>query len=92
MLTRALEGASFISAYDRNRVRTGLGVAPPQTFDETAARELAIKQGVGVVVAGAVSRRGSAFDVSLRAMHSLTGDVITTARSRAASRCASGAG
>ena len=86
MLIRALEGAAFISAYDRNRIRTGLGVAPPERLDETAARELAVKQGVGVVVAGAVSRRGNGFDVSLRALHSVTGDVITAARSRASSR------
>ena len=86
MLIRALEGAAFISAYDRNRIRTGLGVTPPERLDETAARELAIKQGVGVVVAGTVSGRGNAFEVSLRALHSVTGDVITTARSRASSR------
>jgi tetratricopeptide (TPR) repeat protein len=86
MLIRALEGAAFISAYDRYRIRTGLGVAAPERLDETAARELAIKQGVGIVVAGTVSRRGNGFEVSLRALHSVTGDVITAARSRASSR------
>jgi serine/threonine protein kinase/tetratricopeptide (TPR) repeat protein len=86
MLTRALEGAAFISAYDRNRVRTGLGVVPPQTFDETAARELAVKQGVGIVLAGSVSRRGNGYEVQLKAMHAVTGDVITTARQRASTK------
>ena len=48
---RALEGASFISAYDRPRI-SQLGVRPPDKLDEVAARELAVKQGLGVVLAG----------------------------------------
>ncbi len=50
MLKRALEGASFISAYDRNAIRRTLGVRPPEQLDEAAARELAVKQGLGVVL------------------------------------------
>jgi eukaryotic-like serine/threonine-protein kinase len=86
MLTRALEGASFINAYDRNRVRTGLGVAPPESFNETGAREFAVKQGVPVVLAGSLDARGNGFELSFKAAHAVTGDVITTARRRAASR------
>ena len=45
MLKLALEGAGFISAYDRNGISRTLGVRPPEKLDERAARELAVKQG-----------------------------------------------
>lgn len=86
MLTRALEEASFISAYDRNRIRTGLGVATPDSFDATAARELAVKQGIAVVLAGAVARSGAGYEISITAAESVTGNVIATARRRASDK------
>jgi serine/threonine protein kinase/tetratricopeptide (TPR) repeat protein len=86
MLTRALEGAGFISAYDRNRVRTGLGVAPPDVFDEASARALAVKQGVAVVLAGSVDRRANGFEIAVKAAESVTGNVITTVRRRASNK------
>ena len=52
MLKLALEGAGFISAYDRSGIRRSLGVRRPSNLDEQAARELAVKQGVGVVLSG----------------------------------------
>ena len=54
----ALEGAGFISAYDRAGIRRSLGVRPPERLDEQAAQEIAVKQGVGVVLAGSLSRQG----------------------------------
>ena len=52
MMKLALEDAGFISAYDRNGIRRGLGVAPPDRLNERAAQEIAVKQGVGVVLSG----------------------------------------
>ena len=86
MLTRALEGAKFISAYDRNRIRAGLGVAPPSTFNETAARELAVKQGVPIVLAGSIDRRGNGYEIAVKAERSVTGEIITTVRRRPSSK------
>jgi serine/threonine protein kinase/tetratricopeptide (TPR) repeat protein len=86
MLRLALEGARFISAFDRNRIRAGLGVAPPENFNETAARELAVKQGVPVVLAGSIDSRGTGYEISMKAQHAVTGDVITSARRRADSK------
>ena len=43
-LRRGLESASFITAFDRTRLRATFGVAAPDVFDETAARQLAIKR------------------------------------------------
>jgi tetratricopeptide (TPR) repeat protein/tRNA A-37 threonylcarbamoyl transferase component Bud32 len=79
----ALEGAGFISAYDRAGIRRTLGVRPPERLDEPAALELAVKQGVNVVVAGSVAKQGNRFDVSVKAIEAVTGNVITTATGRA---------
>src|SRR5207237_531458 len=43
MLKRALEGAGFISAYDRSAISRTLGVASPEKLDEVAARGIAVK-------------------------------------------------
>ena len=55
----ALEGAGFISAFDRSAINRTMGVKPPEVLDEKAAVELAVKQGVGVVVSGAVTKDGN---------------------------------
>ena len=67
MLRRALEDASFITAYDRSRIN-GLGVQPPERLDEIAAREIAVKQGVGVVVSGSLEPQRSGYRISVKAI------------------------
>jgi tetratricopeptide (TPR) repeat protein/tRNA A-37 threonylcarbamoyl transferase component Bud32 len=74
----ALEGAEFISAYDRPNFRRSFGTRPPEKLDEQAAQEIAIKQGVNVILSGSVNRAGSAYVVSMKAMHGVTGNVIAT--------------
>jgi eukaryotic-like serine/threonine-protein kinase len=83
MLRRALEDASFISAYDRSQIGARLGVRPPDRMDELVARELAVKQGVGVVVSGSIDKQGRGYRVSIKAAEAVTGNVITTATGRA---------
>jgi eukaryotic-like serine/threonine-protein kinase len=85
MMVRALEGAGFVTAYDRNGVRRVLGVQPPEQFGEVAARELAVKQGLGVVLAGILETQGRGYRISVRATQAVTGDVITTAQGTATS-------
>jgi eukaryotic-like serine/threonine-protein kinase len=82
---RALEDATFVSAYDRNRLR-GLQVVPPDNIDEEAGRVIAVKQGLGVVISGAIDPRGNGFEVSIRAVQAATGDVISSVRRRASSK------
>ncbi len=60
VLKIALEGAGFITAYDRNAIRRNLGVQPPEQFGEQAARELAVKQGLGDRACRAPSSRRAA--------------------------------
>jgi tetratricopeptide (TPR) repeat protein/tRNA A-37 threonylcarbamoyl transferase component Bud32 len=86
MLKLALEGAGFISAYDRNGIRRSLGVVPPAVLDEKAGRALAVQQGVGLVLAGTLARDGSGYTVTLRTAESVTGNVIATESDDASSR------
>jgi len=83
MLRRALEEASFISAYDRSRIRPVFGVQPGERLDENAARELAVNQGLGVVLAGFVAPRGNGYEISVRAAHPVTREIIGDATGRA---------
>ena len=85
VLKFALEGAGFISAYDRTGVRALGGVAP-EKLDERTAQEIAVKQGVGVVISGALSRQGSGYGISVKATQAVTGTVLTNATSRASDR------
>jgi serine/threonine protein kinase/tetratricopeptide (TPR) repeat protein len=83
---RALEGAGFVQAFDREGITRTLGVQPPERLDEAAARTLAAKQGVGVVLAGTIEPVGPGYQVSLKAVHALTGEVISSDQSRAAGK------
>jgi len=86
MMKRALEGAGFISAYDRSAIGRTLGVRPPDTLDETSARELAVKQGVGVVLSGSVEKRGTGYALAVKASETVSGKEIANARGRASSK------
>jgi tetratricopeptide (TPR) repeat protein len=78
-LNTAMEGASFISAYDRTRMRE-LGLkAISGTFDEPKAEEIAASQGLNVVVSGSIDRRGAGYQVSVRAIQTVTGKVLANA-------------
>ncbi len=86
MLRRALEGAGFISAYDRVGIRASLGVRPPEQLDEAAARDIALKQGLGVVLSGSIRRQGSRYEVSVKAIQTVTGSTLTETTGRASSK------
>ena len=82
---RALQSASFISAFDKAGARAEFDEVP-EKFDEVAARQLAVKQGLGVVLAGSIVSRGSGYDIAMQASHPMTGDVVTTVQRRASSK------
>jgi serine/threonine protein kinase/tetratricopeptide (TPR) repeat protein len=86
MLKRALEGATFISAYDRNVIGPTLGVRLPEKLDEVAAREIAVKQGLGVVLSGSIDRQGNGYGISVKAAQPVTGDVIARTTGRTSSK------
>jgi serine/threonine protein kinase/tetratricopeptide (TPR) repeat protein len=86
MLKRALEGAGFISAYDRGAISRILGLPPPAKLDEVAAGELAAKQGLGVVLSGSLDRQGNGYGISVKATQAVTGNLVASARGRATSK------
>ena len=84
-LRLALEGASFINAYPRTRMRD-LGVQAVSTLDESKAQEIAANQGLNVVISGSLDRRGNAYQLSLRAVQTVSGRSIITAEETASSK------
>jgi eukaryotic-like serine/threonine-protein kinase len=86
MLKRALEGASFITAFDRDGIRRQVGAQLPERLDEAGARAIAVKQGLGVVLAGSISPEGSGYRVAVNATQAVTGEVIARNQSWASSK------
>ena len=86
ILKLALEDADFITAYGRNEIRRGLGVRPPDVLDDIAARELAVNQGLGVVLSGSVKRQDNGYRLAVTATQAVTGDVITSAEDTASDK------
>jgi eukaryotic-like serine/threonine-protein kinase len=84
-LKLALEGAGFISAYDRTQLRN-LGVQPSDKLDEQAAQRVAVSQGLGVVLSGSLDREGAGYRLSLRAIQAVTGNTIANADDKAANK------
>jgi len=82
----SLESAPFISAYAHSDVRRALNVDPQDPFDERAANELAVKQGLGVVVAGSIDRADQGYRLRATARQAVTGKVVARAEREASSR------
>ena len=85
-LRRGLEGAGFITALDRTKIRAALGVQPPEKLDDVAARQLAVKQGLGVVLAGSIGPRGKGYEITVKASQPMTGKDIVSVSGRASSK------
>jgi len=80
MLGVALEGASFVSLYNRGQARRVAAQLRPGAIrlDEGAARLVGVREGVGVVIAGSISRRGNRYAISCKTLDSMTGKLIAT--------------
>ena len=78
MFNFALEGASFINAFNRGNARKLAGQLPHPSdkLDEQPARLVAVSQGIGAVVTGELSRRGDKYNVSATALDAVSGNVI----------------
>jgi len=85
MLKIALEDATSVTAFDRDAIRH-LGVSPPDHLDEHAARELAVQQRLGVVVTGSLTLEAGSYQLSLKALNAVTGNVIGTVQAGASSK------
>lgn len=74
----ALEGAPFISAYNRGQARKiAAQMRPGNTaVDEAGGRLVATREGINVVISGGVRAEGSGFLISVKAVDSANGNVI----------------
>jgi tetratricopeptide (TPR) repeat protein/predicted Ser/Thr protein kinase len=84
----ALEGAPFISAYDRGQAhRIAAQLRPGTTnLDEALARLVAEREGINVVVVSSIARQGNHYDISSKAVDALTGRTITISETTAADK------
>jgi len=78
--TIALEGASFISSYDRGQARRiGMQVKPDAAgLDPSLARLVAMRQGINAVLSGSILRQGQGYRVSVKVMDAVSGRVLAT--------------
>ena len=85
MLGVALEGASFVSLYNRGQARKVAQQMQPNEarLDEKLARLVGVREGVGVVVAGSIARHGNHYTISCRTLDSMTGKPIITTQAEA---------
>jgi tetratricopeptide (TPR) repeat protein len=77
-LGTALEGASFLTLFQRNsaqRIADQLRLEG-KGLDATRARLVAQREGVAVVTAGSVERAGAGYRVELRALDPFTGETV----------------
>jgi serine/threonine protein kinase/tetratricopeptide (TPR) repeat protein len=85
-LTMALEEASFVNPYARETAKTVAQLPPEGKLDENAARLVSVREGVNVVLAGAVESARSGYTITVRAISPASGEVRGTATASAASK------
>jgi len=88
MFNVALEGASFINAYNRGTARLAAAKLPNPTgkLDENAARLVAVNEGVAAIVTGSLSSRGSGYTLSVKAIDAVTGKTLANADANTANK------
>src|SRR5579863_6871603 len=88
MFNVALEGASFINAFNRGEAHKLAQQLPHPTdkLDEQPARLVAVSQGIGAVITGELSRRGDTYSLSVTALDAVSGNVIAKGEATAANK------
>jgi len=88
LLSIALEGAPFISSYNRGQAhKVGANLQNGATrLDESLARLVAVREGVSVVVGGDISQEGGGYRLGIRAVEAATGKSIATQTMSASSK------
>lgn len=86
MCNTALEGASFINAFNRGEARRLASKLPnaSSSLNEKMARLVAVNQGISAVVTGSLSRRGSGYQLSMQVIDAVTGKTLATSDADAA--------
>ncbi len=78
MINLAMEGASFVNAFNRGTARNLARQLPTPSdrLDERPARLVAVSQGVNTVITGEIGRRGGKYSISARALDAVSGGVL----------------
>jgi len=81
----ALEGASFVSLYNRGQAHklAGQVQAGATQLDEKLARLVSMREGVGVIVAGNIRRKNMGYMISCKAVDAMTGKIIMRSEAEA---------
>jgi eukaryotic-like serine/threonine-protein kinase len=81
MFNFAVEGAGFVTTYNRAQARKLAGQLGYSTdkLDEASARLIAVREGLNVVVSGTLARAGSGYTLSAKAVDAVSGKTIKTA-------------
>lgn len=76
----ALEGASFITAYSRGDAHKTAAELKPgsQEMDESLARLVAQREGVSVVIGGAIARDKRGYRITANAVDTITGNTLAS--------------
>jgi eukaryotic-like serine/threonine-protein kinase len=74
----ALEGAPFISAYNRTQARKTLSAIDPaaNVLNDAGASLVALREGVNVVISGAVDKLGEGYKISCKAVDPVSSKVL----------------
>jgi eukaryotic-like serine/threonine-protein kinase len=77
----AIEGAPFISAYNRTQARKTLGTIDPaaNVLNEAGASLVALREGVNVVISGAVEKLGNGYKISCKAVDPVSSKTLGSA-------------
>jgi hypothetical protein len=88
MLEVALEGASFISVYNRGQARKVAAQVQPGTsvVDDRLGRLVAMREGVSVVVSGSISSASTGYKVFVQTTDAATGKKIQSKQLNAPSK------
>jgi len=81
----AIEGASFISSYNRGTARKIAAKLQPDAtrLNEQLARLVVTREGINTVISGSIGREGDSYRLSIRAVEGVTGKQITTRSEKA---------
>ena len=88
MLGVALEGASFVSLYNRGQAHKVAAQLQPgaNRLGEALARLVASREGVGVIVSGSIERKGSHYTIGCKTVDAMTGRTISTSQAEPADK------
>ena len=79
-----IEGASFITTYDRSAaLQLANEISPGGLLDEAAARLVSVREEIGLVLAGRIEEDGGRYRLDVRAIEPKEGMVLANARATA---------